>query len=271
MSRAMPSFRYEIIVADDGSTDSTFVVDNLVIDSMSHCRYVERRENVGRSAIRNFLVREAHYDWLLFIDSDARIVCSDYLSRYLSIPAGYGVVNGGVRVCEPLFSKRSSLRYLYEKHAMPSHSVEKRKSRPYNSFRTTNFLVRREVALAHPFDERLRRYGYEDVLFGKAMRESGIAILHIDAPVGMGSFEDNAAFVQKTEEGLQTLHAFRRELVGYSSMLAVVEKLRRWRLLPLVLRFHRLFGSMERRVLLSSHPCLLVFRLYKLGYFLSLG
>jgi hypothetical protein len=34
--------------------------------------------------------------------------------------------------------------------------------------------------------------------------------------------------------------------------------------------WHRLFGALERRNLCSNHPSLNVFKLYKLGYYLSL-
>ena len=47
---------YEIIVADDGSTDVETVAENKTINDLPHCRYIIRQANVGRAAIRNFLV-----------------------------------------------------------------------------------------------------------------------------------------------------------------------------------------------------------------------
>ena len=60
---------YEIIVADDGSTDQDTILQNRSINSLPHCRYVERKENVGRAAIRNFLANEASHPFLVFIDA----------------------------------------------------------------------------------------------------------------------------------------------------------------------------------------------------------
>ena len=74
---------YEIIVADDGSTDQTSVEANLQIASLPGCQYVVKKENVGRSAIRNFLAQTARYDYLLFIDSDMTMVSDQYIERYL--------------------------------------------------------------------------------------------------------------------------------------------------------------------------------------------
>ena len=269
-SRVSPAFRYEIIVADDGSTDKATVAANRSINAMSHCRYIERGENVGRAAIRNILAREARYDYLLFIDGDAMIVSDDYLSNYLG-SEGDDIVNGGVSIVGDYKALRHNLRFVYEYKASPHHDVESRQREPYKSFRSTNFLVRRQLMMSHPFDERVRRYGYEDVLFGKAMREAGHVIRHIDAPVGIGDFEDNAAFIAKTEEALRTLYAFRHDLVGYSPLLSAAMRLRRWRLLPLLRLSHRLFGSMERHVLEGSRPNLAIFRLYKMGYLASLA
>ncbi len=48
-------FKYEILVADDGSTDKTTVENNRTINTLPNCRYIERERNVGRAVIRNFL------------------------------------------------------------------------------------------------------------------------------------------------------------------------------------------------------------------------
>lgn len=119
--------------------------------------------------------------------------------------------------------------------------------------------------LQHPFDERFRHYGYEDVLFGKQLRQHAIPIHHLDNPLSFERFEPNEAFVSKTEEGLRTLFLFRHELQGYSRMLDMPRCLHA----PLRL-WHRMFKNSERRNLCSPRPSLLLFKLYKAGYFLSL-
>ena len=64
---------YEIVVADDGSTDEMVLAGNAPIASLPHCRYIRREQNTGRAAIRNFLAKEAQYEHLLFIDSDMTV------------------------------------------------------------------------------------------------------------------------------------------------------------------------------------------------------
>ena len=128
-------------------------------------------------------------------------------------------------------------------------------------------MIQRALMIEHPFDERFRNYGYEDVLFGKAMEQAGVPILHIDNPMSFEIFEENEHFVSKTEEGLRTLYQFRHELKGYSRLLDRAQTLPR----TPIRWWHQLFGAMERRHLTGRHPSLWVFKIYKIGYFLSLS
>jgi hypothetical protein len=129
-------------------------------------------------------------------------------------------------------------------------------------------MIRRDLMLRHPFDERFRRYGYEDVLFGKTLEQQGIPILHLDNPLSFEVFESNADFIRKTEEGLQTLHQFRDELKGYSRLLAHAQRLSP--VLPFIRLWHRLFRAIERRHLTGKHPTLFIFNVYRIGYFVSI-
>ena len=261
---------YEILVGDDGSTDTEVVGKNQQIDAWPHCHYLRRAENIGRAAIRNFLAQTAQFDYLLFIDSDMTLVRPDYLSKYVSME-GTDVVDGGVAIGGDANALKDNLRYRYEKAAEQEHTVERRQQNPYHDFHTANFLIRRDLMLTHPFDERFRRYGYEDVLFGKQLRADHIAITHIDNPLGFCTFESNPDFMAKTEEGLQTLSQFRDELRGYSRMLTFVEGIHIPLIVSLIRLTHRLFGPLIRRILCGNHPNLRLFGLYKLGYFLILG
>ncbi len=253
---------YEIIVADDGSTDEGVKEGNRVINCLKNCRLVECEQNRGRAAIRNLLVKESSKEWLLFVDSDMTVSRQDFVSKYAN-DEGADVVDGGVVIGEAI---KGNLRSLYEKAAENDHTLEKRQQSPYLDFHTANFLIRRELITQYSFDERFRYYGYEDVLFGKQLEQHHIAIRHIDNPLSFEIFETNSEFISKTEEGLRTLHQFQEELRGYSRLIAITDKLPRW---PFRL-WHSIFGDMERRHLTGDHPTLAVFNIYRIGYFMSL-
>ncbi len=273
---------YELLVADDGSTDVSTIASNRAINLLPHCRYIERQENVGRAAIRNFLASQSRYPWLLFIDSDMTVCRPDFIQKYVQHvehdAQSQAIFYGGIIVST---LQPGNLRSMYEKASEPHHTPERRQQSPYHDFHTANFLVPRDVMLTHPFDSRFQHYGYEDVLFGKQMQQSGIDIIHIDNPLSFEIFESNMDFVSKTEEGLRTLHQFRDELEGYSRLLKILPSPQKqksgiwlvqpsWVIAKALRLWHRIFGKLERRNLTGQHPRLLLFTLYKLGYLASL-
>ena len=264
---SLPDLSFEVLVGDDGSTDMAMVSANRTLEALPHCRVLRRETNIGRAAIRNFLAREARGEWLLFADSHMSVVRDNYLSTYLSC-LGDALLYGGYAL--PTEGPRGSLRYLYELSCIKGQEVEVRSRAPHARFHTCNFIVRREVMLAHPLDERFRRYGYEDVLFGKTLESAGVDIKHVDNPLGFNRFEPNERFMKKTEEGLQTLYSFREELTDYSRMLAVCRRLKALHLSWLFRGIHRLAGTRIRHLLTGNHPSVFWFKVYRLGYFLDL-
>lgn len=256
---------FEIIVADDGSTDKDTCQENNAINLMTHCLFIQREQNTGRASIRNFLSQQARYERLLYLDSDAKICSKDFVSTYLKYDSP--VIDGGVTI-DYNDSMKHNLRYHYEFTNKENHTANRRQSRPYQHFRTTNFMIKRTIMTENPFDERYRYYGYEDVAFGKVLQENNIPILHIDNPIWMEGLEDNYHFIEKTEEGLRTLYEFHEELQDYSRLLLTINSLpcpAIW----LIRLWHRLFGTWERRQLTGNHPWLSLFNIYKTGYYLN--
>ena len=254
---------YEIIVADDGSTDRHSVEINREISTLPHSRYIERGANAGRAAIRNFLAREARYDLLLFADSHMSVISPDYVRNYLA-HADNALVYGGYTI-DTRQPEMSNLRYVYELSCLSSQDYRERRQHPYSNFHTSNFMIHRDVMLAHPLDERFRRYGYEDVLYGKTLKAAGIEILHIDNPLGFNRFESNERFLEKTLEGLHTLYDFREELRGYSRLLDLSSKLQRWHLSAIVRFVYTIVGRSVRRNLTGSNPSATLFKVFRLG------
>ena len=270
-------FRYEIIVADDGSTDAACIDANRVIGDMLHCRYLRMEQNVGRAQIRNVLISESRGDYVLLIDSDLFLCDDNYLYKYATSTAD--VVYGGTRIGGEGFAMvdneantehlKGNLRYIYEKKAEPSHRAVFRQLRPNQEISVCNLYARRDIMEAHPFDSRFKAYGYEDVLFGKRLAESGIEVTHIDNPVLINEFEPNSVFVKKTEEAILTLCRFEQDLEGYSNLKTKVSTLGRYIPLSLFRLWHRIMKNKEKRNLTGSKPSLLLFKLYKLGFFLE--
>ncbi|MBO7590721.1 MAG: glycosyltransferase family 2 protein, partial [Prevotella sp.] len=106
---------YEIIVADDGSTLAETIKANRAINDYTNSRYIERPENAGRAAIRNYLAEKASQPWLLFIDSDMVVRRPDFLRQYVDTPDEQAVWDGGICVGGDAKLLSRNLRYQYER------------------------------------------------------------------------------------------------------------------------------------------------------------
>ncbi len=267
LQRSVIHEHYEVLVADDGSSDQDAIHKNREINDYTSCRYIERGQNVGRAAIRNFLAQTAQYDYLLFIDADMTIITPSFIQQYLDAMQPDKVIYGGYTVTRKV---EGNLRNRYELTSLPRHTYLQRQKNPYNDFHTSNFLIPRALMLTHPFDERFVCYGYEDVFFGKTLLRHAIPIQHINNPLAFDTFEDNPAFISKTQEGINTLYQFRDDLEGYSGLLHLANRLSRYHLLPLLAKIHTWVGASLKRYLEQGGCYLPVFKVYKLLYLSSL-
>ena len=261
------TFEYEILVGDDGSTDTSIIGENERINSLSRCRYIRRERNEGRSAIRNFLASQARYDYLLFIDSDMTVRSDAYLATYVEAPDS-DVIYGGYVVNGDYDKLKHNLRYLYECRNKTNNNAEERRKQPYKDFHTSNFLVRKSLFTACPLDVRFRKYGYEDILWGKNLKGKNIRIEHINNTLSMEKYESNDSFVAKTEVAMATLHKFRDELRGYSNVIATAETISRRHLKPLFCALFKSFRAYVKRCITSNKPSVFLFNIYKLGLYI---
>lgn len=281
---AQEGLAFEVLVADDGSSHRATVKANReAICPLEHCRYIERETNVGRARIRNFLAREAQYDWLLFMDSDMVVRDDCYVARYVDVirkaaletgmpPVFYGGYSiGHAREANPDMALERNLRYLFECRSPQNADPHLREQHPYGDFHTSNFLVSRSVMLEHPLDERFVHYGYEDVLWGKTLAEHGVTVRHVANPLSFERFESNMLYVEKTEESLRTLHYFRHELASCSRLIPVAERLRRLLVVYPLVRLLYPFVSLHLKAgLTGASPRMFLFNLYKLLYYIHL-
>lgn len=260
----------EIIVADDASTRNECKQKNRLINSLPHCTYIELEKNIGRASIRNLLADKAQGEWLLFLDCDGMPLDDLFLKRYGQAIANHteaDIICGGIIHPKELPASNMSLRYTYEKAAEKHHTATKRNERPYASFRTFNFMIRRNAFLQVKFDETFHHYGYEDVLFGIQLKESGFRIAHIDNPLENKDIETNEIFLRKTEEALHTLAEHADKLGDSVHLHHLYLRLQRIGLLPIVRKLFQWFTPTLQRNLLSNTPNLPYFAFYKLGYY----
>lgn len=262
---------YEIIVADDGSHHPVWKKVQQTMQSLSHCTFVRQEQNVGRSRIRNLLVQIAKGDLLLFMDQDGIVVNDDFVQKFVDAGKTHDVVCGNMIQSEQVPAPKYHLRYYYEKRYEKAF-LKAIDNRPTGwPFRSFCFMINKRVADVVLMDERFCQYGYEDVKYGLDLEAHGFTIYHINNPLLNNELEDNETFVEKTETAMQTLSRFRVELAEGVSLLQKVEKLKKRGLIPLIKRCGTPFMELIRKNLCGNHPCLQLFNLYKLLYYLNLN
>lgn len=258
---------YEIIVADDCSTDKEILDRNRIIaESHENCRFIGLKHNIGRASIRNLMADESRYDKLLFIDCDSAVKDKLFLKNYMEASSTASVVCGGVIHPDELPFKGSELRYLYEKNAANERSAEFRSRNPYARFTSFSFLIDKKDFMDIRFDESYVRYGYEDVQFGHELKEHNVSIVHIDNPLAHLGLENNELFLNKTRQAVLNAFDHKEEISDSSLLLSHYNRVlglrMRW-FFRIVWTFFQ--KSMERN-LLSDSPSLRIFSLYKLSY-----
>lgn len=259
----------EIVVVDDASTDTAVLFENEQISNVSHCRYVRLDSRIDISHMRNRLLQESRFKWLLCLDADVYPTNSDFLKRYIDVVGKADVVCGGLAYRLDGPTTISPLRYRYGiSHEVVS--LEKRIEFPYKSFKTSNYLVDSDIVRCVMFDESFVGYGHEDTLFGKRLEQSGKTILHIQNPVYHDDTDTVEQFLIKTRKGMDNLYSHSSELEQYSPLLSIYKILKKWHLNRIFALMFRCFRYIFEQNLKGQNPSMKVFALYKLGYLCSI-
>lgn len=262
---------YEILLADDASPREEVRRANRTITRWSCCRYLQQEVNSGLSHMRNLLIREARYDYLLLMDSDVEVISPDYLKRYVEDAPKADVVCGAWANPQTPPERGYELRRYYEWHAEPRRTAAWRTAHPWDSFGAFNTLFHRSVFNQVQFDENIKQYGYEDALIGLEMSKLNFTVLHTDNALLHIGADTNEKFLLKTETALRTLHNLSLEMRESAQVSHLALRLQRLGLRPLVAGLFRALRPMLRRNLCSRRPNLKLFAFYKLGYYAELG
>ncbi|WP_303316207.1 glycosyltransferase [Flavivirga abyssicola] len=250
---------FEILVYDDGSKSSLNKNNNL-INFIDYCHFKELPNNIGRSAIRNLLALNAKYSLLLFVDAGTFPKYNDFIKRYISIK-NEKVINGGMTCLEKPPKKPYKFRWLYTK------------KREHKAFCSSNFLIKKEVFKMNPFDESIKKYGYEDITFFNELLKKNISIHRFNNPVIHNADDDANTFIRKSENAIENLVSLVKEKKMNRSGLDLLKHYSLIEKLGLNSITCFLFKSFKHLLLKnfnSSHPSILLFYFYRLGYFCSL-
>lgn len=257
--------RFEIIVMDDAS--KCCIENNRKISSLSFCSFLESPENLGRARIRNKLADTAKYDYLLFIDCDAKVSDKSFIKKYIESIGTAHVIVGGVGYSTERPEDCKYLRWLYGLKRESSTARIRENEVPRISF---NFLIEKEVIKKYPFDESFTGYGHEDKMMGYMLKKNGIEITNIDNSLIHTGLDDNKEFISKSLKAVEayfTNPEFKNEdSVSQIKIFRVFGKIKRLKLDGLLGHLYSISGNMMASNLCSRHPSLRIFDFYRLCY-----
>lgn len=260
---------YEIIVFDDGSQNQ---FDNEKINSLKNCSFKVLEENIGLSSIRNLLIKKSEYEWVLILDSDVFPVNDNYISEYIQAikQNNYKYFSGGIQYKADRPANDKILRWKYGKKREALTFEQRKKGK--SNYTNVNILLHKTVFNTVLFDEKVRFYGYEDVIFSTKLLQY-FSIFPVDNPVYHLDESTSEEFLNKSETALQTLHFLIQNNLIQTNKVKIAKIyvfLKKWNLIFFVQLFYRIFKKPIKRNLLSSNPNLFLFDLYRLGYICSL-
>jgi glycosyltransferase involved in cell wall biosynthesis len=169
LNQSIPLSEYEVIVVDDGSTDSTSEIFEKY-DS-NNLKYI-KKEHSGRAKARNSGIVASSGEIIIFIDSDV-IPCKNFVEAHINAHgenSGFIVRGITINVKSPESDpNRFSLQYFSNA-----------------SFPTGNCSVQRKHLIkAGLFDEDFTEYGWEDLELGHRLMNPGLKKKRAKAATGI--------------------------------------------------------------------------------------
>lgn len=196
------SFPFEILCYDDGSTID--IDENNKINTLVNASFKKIPSNIGRTAIRNRLAKDAHFEWLLFIDADMLPKKEGFIRKYRDCMTSNNprsVVFGGCSY-DSKHPINHSLRFYYGKKR-EEKPADIRSKHPYQNILSGNMLIQKVL-----FNQlkvlKENRYGL-DPFFSGQLEKVNITPLHISNELYHLGLETNEAFLKKSKESALTI------------------------------------------------------------------
>lgn len=260
---------FEIIVRDDCSKNQ---YKNFNINQLTHCSYSISNKNLGRSKTRNYLISQAQYPWVLLLDNDVLPQKVNFIQNYLdAILPDKDIYFGGIIYKKESPDADKKLRWIYGT-AREEKPAALRNTNCPDFFLCSNTLFSKSIFNTLLFDEEIINYGYEDLLFNKQAVQQKFGILQLDNNVWHLKLETSNEYLAKTKTALQTLYKLINDNKlewSDTKITSIYIKMKQKRTLGFLRTFNKWFKLSEKleKNLLSNHPKIQYFDLYRLLYF----
>jgi len=256
---------YEIVCIDDASTHH--LTDNEFINSIENTHYSILEKNIGRSKLRNLLASKANFQYLLFIDTDMKLLSDQFLHHYIEAAEQSDVLYGGISYEEQATQKHElRLKYGQKREAIP---VKFRVQDPYFSVKTCNLWIKKSVFDLIKFNESILQYGHEDTLFSIELERQQVSVQHIDNPTLHLGVERSDIYLNKVEVACKSLSYISTSFLSAKEqdeirLIYFYNRLNKMGLMPILSMLYRVLENRIVRNLISDQPNLLLLDYFKL-------
>jgi len=259
--------KFELICIDDGSF-SHLNVENQKINTLTNCKFIEAKQNAGRTKTRQLLAESAQYSCLLFLDADVMPTTGTFIKKLLNeYNKSYDVIFGGIAYEENKPVANKLLRWNYGKKR-ETKTVSTREKIPYLSILSGGFCIKKALFVMINSKFLQNAYGL-DILFTRELRKAKTRVKHIDNPLYHLGIENNEVFLEKTKKALDTLYLLKKQNT-ISDANKLLKSFKLLKTIGLSSTFGKIIKTNEAKIernLMSETPNLFLFDLYRLGYF----
>ena len=210
LAQSAPHLIHELLVVDDGSTDDT---ESAVLEYARRApfrvRYL-KQSNKGPAAARNYGIREAQSDLLLFTDSDIipqHGLVEQHLAWHNKHPRIATAVLGYV-TWWPEMNATPFMRWYGEEALFAYRRFGGTGEVDCRYFYTCNLSLKTEfLRTCGLFDEDFKNAAYEDTELGYRLKNKGLRLLYDPSAIAYHhqffSFEDACRKAANASEGLR--------------------------------------------------------------------
>ncbi|HLW47032.1 MAG TPA: glycosyltransferase [bacterium] len=198
-AQTFPHDRYEVIVADDGSTDGT---EDMVrtYPFPGTLRYVAHRHG-GFAATENLGVRSARGRVILFVDSDFWVEPGLLAAHHCHYPAGArGIAVQGITT--GIHPDALATPFMRVKLLTLDLTVRRRhRMSPHHVVNRNLSMLKADFDAAGGLDEAMRGYGYEDLDLALRMTAAGVILEFEPEARGVHYHVETLADVERKQYG----------------------------------------------------------------------
>jgi len=258
---------WEILLSDDCSNVDFRSVNSRFLAGLSHnhIKLYQQEKNIGNGANRNYLIEQASFDWLLFLDADVLPTKCNFLSNYRNaMKVSTQDIIGGNIIYNYENPLPHLLRWKYGK-AKEEKTILERKNNPILHLRGANFAIRKELAKKKKFLVLQEKYGFVDTRFFLQFNENQIYM--IENPVYHLGIEENNIFIEKTKKAITNAFYLMNENDEVCNQISLIANYKKVRFFKKILaKGYSIFKLYFEIKLLSNKPSIAVFQIYKLMY-----